>query len=69
MPWEALCFEFEVSSSKYGPVTTDPFGVRLQSLSHPVRRIGMWQIYGWGKTRALCKTRWIFRRSLAEMKA
>ena len=36
MPWEALCF----AASKYGPVTTDPFGVRLQSLSHPIPRIG-----------------------------
>ena len=26
MPWEALCF-----IAKYGPVTTDPFGVRLWS--------------------------------------
>ena len=42
MPWEALCFEAsnKYEASKYGPVTTDPFGVRLQSLSHPIPRIG-----------------------------
>jgi hypothetical protein len=29
MPWEALC-----SIAEYGPVTTEPFGARLQALSH-----------------------------------
>ncbi len=28
MPWEALCL-----FARHGPVTTDPFGVRLRSLS------------------------------------
>ena len=37
--------------SRYGPVTTDPFGVRLESL--PCE----WQIYGSGNTRALEETR------------
>jgi hypothetical protein len=35
MPWEALCLH-----ARYGPVTTDPFGVRLRSLSDPIVKIG-----------------------------
>jgi hypothetical protein len=35
MPWEALCR----MSSRYGPVTTDPFGVRLRSLLHLRRTV------------------------------
>ena len=34
MPWEALC-----RIKRYGPVTTDPFGVRLQLLSHRRRTL------------------------------
>jgi len=49
MPWEALC-----RLERYGPVTTDPFGVRLQLLSHRRLTVGGWQIYSWGNTRALC---------------
>ena len=33
MPWEALCLV-----SRHGPVTTDPFGERPRSLSHPLGR-------------------------------
>ena len=33
MPWEALCLV-----SRHGPVTTDPFGERPRSLSHPLDR-------------------------------
>ena len=36
MPWEALCRN---AKSRYGPVTTDPFGVRLRSLSHLRRTV------------------------------
>ena len=35
MPWEVLCLE----TSRYDPVTTDPFGERLRTLSHPVLTI------------------------------
>jgi hypothetical protein len=35
MPWEALCLH-----ARYGPVTTDPFGVRLRSLSDPMAKVG-----------------------------
>jgi hypothetical protein len=40
---------------RYDPVTTDPFGVRPRTLSHPVRMVRAWQIYGRGNTRALDK--------------
>ena len=39
MPWEVLC-HFANMRRWYDPVTTDPFGVRLRTLSHPVRTIG-----------------------------
>jgi hypothetical protein len=35
MPWEAL---YRINT-RYGPVTTEPFGVRLRSLSHPRRTV------------------------------
>ena len=48
MPWEALCLE-----KRYGPVTTDPFGERPRSLSHPLDKFEAWQIYGRSNTLAL----------------
>ena len=51
MPWEALCLLEPIE--RYGPVTTDPFGVRLGSLSDPDGNVRVWQIYGPGNTRAL----------------
>jgi hypothetical protein len=51
MPWEALCCA--KFAAQYGPVTTDPFGVRLRSC-HIVDVASMIrQIYGLGNTRAL----------------
>ena len=49
MPWEALCRHW-----RYGPVTTEPFGVRLQLLSHRRLTVCGWQIYSSGDPRALC---------------
>jgi len=48
---------------RYGPVTTDPFGERRRSLSHPFVRVGMWQIYDRRNTRALNMGGSIFRRT------
>ena len=59
MPWEVLCLLW-----RYDPVTTDPFGERRRSLSHPIRTVGAWQIYGRRNTRALeNRERWICRRT------
>ena len=35
MPWEVLCLFV-----RYDPVTTEPFGARLRTLSHPGRNVG-----------------------------
>ena len=36
MPWEVLCLEL-----RYDPVTTEPFGARLRTLSHLRRTVQM----------------------------
>jgi len=47
---------------RYGPVTTEPFGVRLRSCHIHDLASMMWQIYGRGNTRALCDKS-MFRRT------
>ncbi len=53
--------------SRYGPVTTDPFGERRRSLSHPLASVRVWQIYGRRNTRALNLASWTYRRISPDM--